>query len=134
MSISLVNSSFAASYALELDGVDGISVLARTLAGSVAEDGTVALELSDGKMLKGILHASLTVLEAKRIVGRTLDLDSAYKQLLVRQSSLWRSVLQVMDTEGTSSPRCSPLERLQPFTASTGSRKRYRWLVQSCFP
>lgn len=83
LSISLVNSSFSASYALELDGVDGIAV-----------------ELSEGSKLQGRLHHSLSLSDAKKILGRTLDLDSAYKQLLVRQSSLWASVLQVRDPHG----------------------------------
>ena len=100
MSISLVNSSFSASYLLELDGVDGVAVLARTFAGAVDDSGTVRLALSDGQVIEGELHPSLNLDEARRILGRTLDLDSAYKQLLVRQSSLWASVLQVRNPSG----------------------------------
>ena len=115
MSISLVNSSFAASYSLELDGVDGIAVLARTMAGAVTDDGRVSLKLSDGSSLEGSLHFSLDVTAARTILGRTLDLDSAYKQLLVRQSSLWSSVLQVRDCAGQ--PHLF-LSQVLPFGAS----------------
>ena len=38
--------------------------------------------------------------EAKRIVGRTLDLEAAYKQMLVSEKSLWASVLSVEDPDG----------------------------------
>ena len=38
--------------------------------------------------------------EAKRIVGRTLDPEAAYKQMLVSEKSLWASVLSVEDPDG----------------------------------
>ena len=53
------------------------------------------LILSSGEVLEGALHASFVHGEARRLCGRTLDLDAAYKQLLVAKSSLWTSVLAV---------------------------------------
>ena len=99
MSISLVNSSFSPSYKLELDGVDGIAVLARTFVECVKPCRTVTFAMKDGSKLEGVLHPSLDFHEARSLVGRTLDLEAAYKQLLVKESSLWSSVLMVRDPE-----------------------------------
>ncbi|CAK9011231.1 ATP-binding cassette sub-family C member 3 (Canalicular multispecific organic anion transporter 2) (Multidrug resistance-associated protein 3), partial [Durusdinium trenchii] len=116
MSVSLVNCSFAAQYRLEMDGVDSISVLARTFLEAVKDTGTVEVPLSTGCVLKAPLHRSLTVPEARRLMGRTLDLDSAYKQLLVKRSSLWCSVLLVPDAQGAKHYFVS---RVMPFGAAS---------------
>lgn len=100
MSVSLVNSAFAARYKLDLDGVDSISVLCRTAVEAVQADRQVVLELEDGSQLRGVLHESLSVSQARSLHGRTLDLEAAYKQMLVRASSLWTSVLLVPDGRG----------------------------------
>ena len=115
MSISLVNAAFAAAYKLDLDGVDGISVMARTMIEAVADDGTVELELSDGSVMKGYLHPSFSVASARQLAGRTLDLEAAYKQLLVRESSLWCSALQVRRPSGSNAYFIS---QVLPFGAS----------------
>ena len=100
LSESLVNSAFAASYKLDLDGIDGISVLARCFAESVTSDGFVQIRLSDGSVRRGKLHSSFSVSSARSIGGRTLDLEAAYKQVLVAKSSLWCNVLAVEDPSG----------------------------------
>ena len=100
MSESLVNSAFGSSYHLELAGVDGISVLARSLVEAVQDDRTVQFKLSDGSLLEGQLHPTFSVAEARTIGGRTLDLEAAYKQVLVARSSLWANVLAVTDSSG----------------------------------
>lgn len=100
MSISLVNSAFNAKFKLDLAGVDGIAVLCRSWIEAVAEDRSVTFTLSTGATLRGFLHHTLTVVEAKTLAGRTLDLEAAYKQLLVKESSLWASVLAVPDDQG----------------------------------
>ena len=103
MSVSLeqlVNSAFAARYRLDLDGVDGISVLCRTAVEAVQDDRQVVLNLKDGSQLCSRLHESLSVTQARSLHGRTLDLEAAYKQMLVRESSLWTSVLLVPDGQG----------------------------------
>lgn len=61
LSERLVNSAFGSSYKLDLDGVDGVSVLARTFMGASALDRTVSLTLQDGSRQKGVLHSSLSV-------------------------------------------------------------------------
>lgn len=73
MSESKVNSAYGSSYRLDLPGVDGISILARTFAGATLDDRSVRLRLSDGSFLEGTLHESLTVKEARELHGRTLE-------------------------------------------------------------
>ena len=100
LSESLVNAAFGTSYKLELPGIDGVAVLSRTMLESVSSTGVVKIKLSTGKFLKGLLHPSLTVEQSRTLVGRTLDLDSAYKQVLVSLDTMWTSVLAVEDTAG----------------------------------
>lgn len=100
MSISMVNSAFTPSYRLELDGVDGIAVLARAMMGAISDDRRVCLQLKDGSQLIGTLRESLSLDDARTMLGRALDLDAAYKRLMVRKSSLWASVLQVRGMKG----------------------------------
>eukprot|EP00435_Cladocopium_sp_Y103_P019275 s793_g4.t1 len=100
MSVSLTNSAFSAGYKLALDGVDGISVLARSMMEAVDDDLQVKVVLRDGSKLCAPLHSSLNLATARALCGRTLDLEAAYKQLLVRESSLWCSVLLVAKPGG----------------------------------
>ena len=95
MSESLVNSAYGSSYKLDLPGIDGIATTARTWVESVGNDRIVRMKLSDGRVLTGPLHRDLSVEDAKALRGRTLDLESAYKQLLTAKASLWCSVLAV---------------------------------------
>ena len=100
MTDSLVNSAFSQQYKLDLPGIDGVALSARTILEAVSKEGVVCLKLSDGSRLKGLLHPSLKNGEARRIIGRTLDLEAAYKQMLVSEKSLWASVLSVDDPDG----------------------------------
>jgi hypothetical protein len=97
---SLVNDCFAASEKVDLvGGVDEIAVLARTMLEIVNDTREVMISLGDGSVLSGQLHDSLTLDDARTLVGRCLDLEAAYKQLLVRQSSQWASVIMVFNVE-----------------------------------
>eukprot|EP00435_Cladocopium_sp_Y103_P039589 s268_g10.t1 len=102
MSDSLVNAAFAAGYKLDLPGLDGVAIMARTFLEATTAAGLVRLKSSSGMVLKGFLHASLTVDEARTLVGRTLDLESAYKQMVVAPQSMWTSVLAVEDDSGST--------------------------------
>ena len=115
MSESLVNAAYGSSYKLDLEGVDGISVLARTFVEATSDDGVVSVTLKDGSRLVGQLHGDFTVESARSIGGRTLDLDAAYKQVLVAKSSLWCNVLAVEDEHGE---RRLFVSQVLPFGAS----------------
>ena len=64
---------------------------ARAIPESVGSDGQVAVQLSTGEVLRGVLHASITFEDARELVSSTLDLEAAYKQLLVSKVSGWAS-------------------------------------------
>ncbi|CAE7730529.1 pol [Symbiodinium sp. CCMP2592] len=100
---TLVNAGFASSYKLDLGGVDEVVVLCRAFVEAVFEDRTVALRLSSGAELRGLLHSSLTAQQAKTLVGRTLDLEAAYKQMLIAKASQWAGVLTVRNPSGGNS-------------------------------
>ena len=71
------------------------AVLAHAWLQAVSDDRTAALVLSDGTELTGVLHPSLSLAQARGPAGGTLDLESACKQLLVSEASLWASVLKI---------------------------------------
>ena len=112
---SLVNSAFGSSYKLELEGVDGISVLARTFLEATDDQGVVSVTLKDGSRRVGKLHPSLTVAQARSLGGRTLDLDAAYKQVLVSKATQWCNVIAVDDPQGE---RRLFISHVLPFGAS----------------
>ena len=86
MSESLVNAAYESTYRLDLPGVDGIAVMARTFVEAVDNDRRVRFTLSDGEELCGWLHPSRDVASGRRLVGRTVPLACG---------SQWTSVLAV---------------------------------------
>lgn len=100
MSESLVNSCFGSVYKLDLPGIDGVAILARTFVEGVQSDGRVSFKLSDNSVLSGVLHPSLDLDRARSLRGRTLDLDAAYKQVLTAKSSRWCSALAIENPQG----------------------------------
>ena len=63
------------------------------------EEGWVTIELSDGTILEGHLHESLTIAEARNLVGRTLDLSNAYRQLFNSPATDWCSVISTFNPQ-----------------------------------
>ena len=99
LSESLINSCFGTFETVDLGGVDELAVLSRTWLQAISDDRKVCFKLSDGRVISGTLHASLTLACARALAGRTLDLESAYKQLLVRKANLWAAVLKIHNTD-----------------------------------
>ena len=99
LSASLVNPAFGCEETVSLGGIDELAALARTMLQMVSDEGWVEVTLSNGTVLSGKLHDSLTVEEARQLAGRTLDLKSAYKQLLIHRTSEWAAVVAVTDPE-----------------------------------
>ena len=97
MSESLVNSCYGSVEKVDLGGVDELAVLLRTFLDGAADNGDLLFHLSDGAALEGRLHPSISVLQARTLVGRTLDLEDAYRQLVVSKPSMWASVLQIFN-------------------------------------
>ena len=59
------------------------------------DDGTVHLPNGKGEYVTGRLHESITVAQARTLVGRTVDLEAAYKNLVRRQSDGAFSIIAV---------------------------------------
>ena len=66
-----------------------------TIPAAIGDDRGIMLSLNTGEKLGGILHASVTLSEARNLVGRMLDLEGAYRQLTVAPESAWASVVEV---------------------------------------
>ena len=98
-SASFVNSAFQVGFKVDLGGVDEIASTAKAFLACIKDDGMVVLDLSSGKQLKGRLHHSLSLSDARDIVGRTLDLESAYKQIPLAESSKWTAVLKIFNVD-----------------------------------
>lgn len=77
LSESLVNAAYRASYKLDLDGVDGISVMARTFVEATTNDRVVRVQMRDGSWKVGKLHESLSVSGARNIAGLGLSLQTS---------------------------------------------------------
>ena len=101
LSCSHVNQAFCSNLKLDLGGIDEVAVVARTFLEMISDDGMVSCTLCDGTCLRGPLSSELSVQDARRLVGRTLDLEAAYKQCLVSESSLWASVLGIVSPSGS---------------------------------
>lgn len=84
LSERLVNSAYGSNCISE----DGISPVARTMIEAVKDDGIVAIHLSDGALLSGYFHNTMSVREAWALVWCIVELDAAYKQMLVSKQSL----------------------------------------------
>lgn len=89
------NSTVSTSETIPLGGVDAIISLARWLVGAVGDDRTVKLPNGSGGFLEGTLHSSWTISSARSIMGRCLDLKSAYKQVLREKADSALSVVSV---------------------------------------
>ena len=103
-SSSFVNLAYATPWRLEFGGVDLIVNTAKSMLAALSDEGTVRIELGCGTILEGRLHPTLTVSQARKLVGRTLDLSNAYRQLFNSPASDWCSVI------GTPNPHTCKVE------------------------
>ena len=69
---------------LTLGGLDEVVAIGRTWISAVGDDRSVSLLGPSGEALQGLLHSEWTVLQARKLLGRTADLRDAYKQLAPR--------------------------------------------------
>ena len=89
----LVNATVGTSRKVPVQGIDAILSLVKCLAAAVTDDREVSLPGCPA----GVLHSSWTVAEASNIVGRTLDLESAYKNLIVDNADRKYAVIAVFN-------------------------------------
>ena len=75
------NSTVVVDETIPLGGVDAILCLAKWIVGSVGDDRKISIPFK-GRFLVGVLHEAWTLESARTLLGRCVDLKSAYKQLL----------------------------------------------------
>ena len=80
-SIFWINLCFGASFKVNLGGVDEIAAILRTFLEAIKDDGSVVIHLSDGSVLKGRLPPGVSPAMARRLLGKCIDLKSAYRQM-----------------------------------------------------
>ncbi|CAE7388906.1 unnamed protein product, partial [Symbiodinium sp. CCMP2456] len=94
----LVNSSVTETEKISLEGIDQIVATARFFSGAVSGDGECfELPKEDGGTFNGKVHRDFSRAGDRKIVGRALDLRSAYKQLARHPDDAWATVLAVYD-------------------------------------
>ena len=96
-SSSFVNLSYSTTWKLEFGSIGLIVNVAKAFSEAVSDEKWVRIILSDGMVLEGPLHPSITLEEARTLVGRTLDLSNAYRQLFNSPASNWCSVISTFN-------------------------------------
>ena len=84
---------------LDLGEVNEIASMLKQMLRAVGDNRVVQVVLSFGEKLQGVLHHEFTVERARTIVGRTLDLDTAYRQRIISRRSSWCSVQATYNPE-----------------------------------
>lgn len=83
----------------QFQGLDEVATLAKAVLAAVNDKEEVRVGLSNGTVLEGSLHPSLTIEAARKLVGSVLELEAAYKQLAVAAKNNWASVIKVFNTD-----------------------------------
>ncbi len=98
-SASHVNSAFTALEKLTLPGVDEIAGTIRILSKHTLGPKDIRVKLPCGEVLSGTQHKFFNEQEHCKLVGSTLDLQDAYRQLSLDAGGKWCSVLAVEHPE-----------------------------------
>ena len=101
-SASLVNTAFGVRERIILGGIDAVAAAAKLMVIAGTTTSVVCLPLSDGSHLKGEAHPSLRAKWRRRLVGGTLDLAAAYKQLAVSPADAGLAVIARRDPSSRS--------------------------------
>ncbi|CAE7914690.1 unnamed protein product, partial [Symbiodinium necroappetens] len=121
----LVNSSVTETEKISLEGIDQIVATARFFSGAVSGDGECfELPKEDGGTFNGKVHRDFSRAGDRKIVGRALDLRSAYKQLARHPDDAWATVLAVYDQAN---------DEVKYFEALKLVMSRLLWLVNTSY-
>ena len=92
----LINSAVGAGEQIVLQGLDEVASVAKYMVGAAAEDGGIWLPSSLGEHVRsGVCDASWSHDQVTDVLGRAMDLKSAYKQLCRHPDDDWCSILAV---------------------------------------
>jgi hypothetical protein len=81
-----VNNSVTVRQKIDLGGVDAILAIAKCMTSAVDDERNVFVPDGKGGWLTGVLNPAWSVVQARSVVGRTVDLKSAYKAFLRREA------------------------------------------------
>lgn len=95
---SAVNAAFGSTSYLALQDVDFVGGFVAFISRVLSTGPAIEIGLSSGEVLRGELHQSFKAKPA--LVGRTVDLSKAYKQVALHPSSRKHSVLGVKRQKG----------------------------------
>ena len=94
-----LNTALTVTEKLRLQDVDDVCALVayatQIISSAEKRDRSFECQLSDGTVIRGVIHADWGNLTEMKLLGRTLDLRAAYKNLFNSESSLWAAVLAV---------------------------------------
>ena len=93
-----VNATVESFEKVDLGGVDEIASIIRTWAVST-KDGRVKVVLENGKVLEGELHHDFQKDSGYKLLGKCLDLESAYRQVGILEAHKKYCVVAVWDSE-----------------------------------
>ena len=85
---------------VDTEGTDAIAAVARLWASAVDQHGNVRIALSDGTVLEGKLHPSLTRQDVLELLARIIDLARAYKQLARHPDDADLAIFAIQDENG----------------------------------
>ena len=91
------NSTISVPWKLVLGGVDEVAALAATWLKAVKDDRSVTVKLPGGTTLRGRLHESFSLEEARTLVGKLADMEGAFKQLAAFPGHAFARVVAVWD-------------------------------------
>ena len=94
-----INSAFAATEKVLLQSVDAVAALGKAMLTAVDDQRNVKVVSSSGKEFVGVLHSAWALQDARLVVGRTLDLEAAYRQVALRPSEQWANIILVWNPE-----------------------------------
>ena len=75
------NATSSARETVDTEGIDRVLVMIKVWTRFLKAKGKVSLEMPDGSVREGLKHPAYDTKEAKKLLGRLLDLKRAYKQL-----------------------------------------------------
>ena len=89
------NGAFAAQEKIDLKTLEHVAWCTITLADFLWHSDSVCVRLSDGTLLEGALHSGWSRGKGAKVLTKTVDLKSAYKQYAISPSSRKRAVVSL---------------------------------------
>ena len=124
-SASCVNAAYGTRELAPMGGVDELAGLARACMDGLGDSEVVVIRNVSGMTFTGTRHGSLRDKRARVLLGKTLDLRSAYRQFPTRPSNAWTQIMGIWDPD-ESRPRLY-IQRALPFGAAASVHAFVTW-------